>query len=61
MSLEADIKAALSYVDPDVKVEAMPESDGSRLVVEVNGQTHRFSIGKGRSVLVNYLLTGHAT
>jgi hypothetical protein len=61
MSRETDIEAALSYLDPDVKVQAMPEPDGSRIVVEVNGQTHRFSVGKGRSALVNYLLTGHAT
>lgn len=60
MSREADIKAVLSHLDPDVKVQATAEPDGSR-IVEVNGQTHRFSIGKGRSALVNYLLTGHPT
>jgi hypothetical protein len=61
MSREADIEAVLSYVDPDVKVQATKEPDGSRIVVEVNGQAHRFSIGKGRSTLLNYLLTGHVT
>ena len=61
MSREADIEAALAHTDPDVKVQATPEPDGSRIIVEVNGQTHRFSVGKGRSALLNYLLTGHAT
>jgi hypothetical protein len=61
MSREADIEAVLSHLDPDVKVQATPEPDGSRIVVEVNGQTYWFSIGKGRSALVNYLLTGHPT
>jgi hypothetical protein len=58
VSREADIEAVLSYVDDDVKVQATPEPEGSRSVVEVSGQTHRFSIGKGRSALLNYLLTG---
>jgi hypothetical protein len=61
VSREADIEAVLSYVGHDVKVHATPEPDGSRIVVEVSGQTHWFSIGKGRSALLNYLLTGHAT
>jgi hypothetical protein len=30
------------------------------MTVEIGGQTHRFSIGKRRSVLLRYLLTGHA-
>jgi hypothetical protein len=60
MSREADIEAVLSHFDPDVTVQATTEPDGSRIVVEVNGQTHWFSIGKGRSALLNYLLTGHA-
>jgi hypothetical protein len=61
MSREADIEAVLSYVDPDVKVQATSEPDGSRIVVEVSGGIHRFSIGEGPSALLNYLLTGHAT
>jgi hypothetical protein len=61
MSREADIEAVLSHFDPDVRVEATAEPDGSRIVVEVNGQAHRFSVGKGSSALVNYLLTGYAT
>jgi hypothetical protein len=59
MSREADIEAVLSHFDPDVTVQVTAEPDGSRIVMEVNGQTHRFSIGKGRSALLNYLLTGH--
>ena len=54
-----DIQAALSRFDPDAKVEATPEADGSRIVVEVNGHTHRFSVGSGESALLNYLLTGY--
>jgi hypothetical protein len=61
MSREADIEAVLSNVAPDVKVEATPEPDGSRITVEVDGVTHRFSVGRGRSALLNFLLTGHAT
>ncbi len=61
MSRESDIEAVLSHTDPGVTVEATPEPDGSRIVVEVNGQVYRFSVGKGRSALVNYLLTGYAT
>lgn len=61
MSSEADIEAVLSHLYPDVKVQATPEADGSRIVVEVNGQAYRFSVGPGRSALVNYLLTGYAT
>jgi hypothetical protein len=56
-----DIQAALSRLDPDAKVEATPEADGSRIVVEVNGHTHRFSVGSGESALLNYLLTGYVT
>jgi hypothetical protein len=59
MSREQDIEAVLSHADPSANVEATPEPDGARIVVEVNGQTHRFSIGPGRSALLNYLLTGH--
>jgi hypothetical protein len=58
MSREADIKAVLSNVAPDAKVEATPEPDGSQIVIEVDGQTHRFSVGRGNSPLLNYLLTG---
>jgi hypothetical protein len=61
MSREAGIEAVLSHLDPDVKVQATPDPDGSRIVVEIDGQTHRFSIGNGRSALLNCLLTGHAT
>jgi len=60
MSLAADIEAVLSHLDPEVKVHATAEKDGTRIVVEVGGQTHWFSIGQGQSVLVNYLLTGSA-
>jgi hypothetical protein len=60
-SREADIKAVLSYYDPGVTVQSTPEADGSRIVVEIGGQTHWFSVGKGQSALVNYLLTGYAT
>jgi hypothetical protein len=59
MSREADIEAVLSNLDPNVNVEATPEPDGSRITVEIDGQIHRFSVGKGRSPLVNFLLTGH--
>jgi hypothetical protein len=61
MSREADIEAVLSHADPNVKVQATPEPDGSRIVVEIGGQTCRFSVGKGRSALLNFLLTGHVT
>jgi hypothetical protein len=61
MSREADIEAVLSRFDPGATVRATREADGSRIVVEVSGQTYRFSVGKGRSALVNYLLTGYAT
>jgi hypothetical protein len=61
MSWEADIEAVLSHFDPDVMVQATQEADGSRIIVEVSGQTHRFSVGKGRSARVNSLLTGYAT
>jgi hypothetical protein len=56
MSREADIEAELSEFDPDAAVQATTEADGSRIVVEVNGETYRLSIGPGRSVLMNYLL-----
>jgi hypothetical protein len=56
-----DIQAALSRLDPGAKVEATLEADGSRIVVEVNGHTHRFSVGSGESALLNYLLTGYVT
>lgn len=61
MSTAAEIEAVLSYADPDVKVWARPEADGSRIVVEMGGQTSWFSVGNGPSALVNVLLTGHAT
>ena len=59
MSREEEIVAALSGMAPDVKVEATPEPDGSQIVVEADGMTYRFSVGKGRSALVNFLLTGY--
>jgi hypothetical protein len=61
MSREADIQAALSLIDPDVRVHAIPDADGCRIVVEINGHTHWLSVGHGRSALVNYLLTGCLT
>lgn len=61
MSRESDIEAALSYLDPDVEAQATKEPDGCRIVVEAGGQMYRFSVGRGRSALLNYLLTGHAT
>jgi hypothetical protein len=61
MSREADLEAELTELDPDVKVQATKQADGSRIVVEVNGETYRLSIGRGRSVLLNYLLNGRAT
>jgi hypothetical protein len=59
MSREAEIEAVLSHIAPGASVQATPEPDGSRIVVEVGGLTYRFSVGKGRSALVNYLLTGY--
>ena len=61
MTREADIEAALSHIAPDASVQAIPEPDGARIVVETGGQTYRFSVGPGRSAPVNFLLTGHAT
>jgi hypothetical protein len=61
MSREANIAAALSYLDPDVHVEDTREPDGARITVETGGQAYRFSIRKRRSLLLRYLLTGHAT
>jgi hypothetical protein len=40
MSREADIQAALSFIGPDAEVHAIPDADGCRIVVEVNGHTH---------------------
>jgi hypothetical protein len=61
MSRESDIKAVLSHLNPDAKVQVIPEPDGSRIVVETGGRKHWLSIGKGRSPLLNYLLTGSPT
>ena len=61
MSWEAEIRAALSLIDPDAEVHAIPDADGCRIVVEVNGHTHWLSVGHGRSALVSYLLTGYLT
>jgi hypothetical protein len=60
MSRKADLEAELSELDADAKVQATTEADGSRIVVEVNGETYRLSIGPGRSVLLNYLLNQRA-
>jgi hypothetical protein len=60
MSREADIEDKLSYIDPDVHVEETPARDGAIITVEIGRQTHWFSIGKRRSVLLRYLVTGHA-
>ena len=38
----------------------MPERDGARIVIEVNGQSHKYNVGDGPSVLLNHLLTGYA-
>jgi hypothetical protein len=59
VSRERDIEDALAAADLQAKVEAEPEAGGSRITVEVDGVTHRFSIGDGRSALLNFLLTGH--
>jgi hypothetical protein len=59
MSREAELAALLSHVVPDASVQAISELDGSRIVVEVDGLTYRFSIGQGRSALMNYLLTSY--
>jgi hypothetical protein len=61
MSMAADIEAVLSHLDPGVKVQATAEQDGTRIVVEIGGQTHWFSVGEGHSALVNYLLTGYVS
>jgi hypothetical protein len=58
MSRESAIEAVLSHIAPGTSVQAIPEPDGWRIVVEVSGVAHRLSIGKGRSALLNYLLTG---
>jgi hypothetical protein len=63
VSREADIEAVLSQADPDAKVTATRDEDGSgsRITVEAVGQVHRFSIGPGRSALLDFLLTGYVT
>lgn len=60
MTREAEIAAVLSEI-PGADVEATAQPDGAQIVIEVDGQVHRFSVGKGRSALVNYLLTGHVS
>lgn len=59
VSRERDLENALSAVAEVTEVTAEAEPDGSRITVEAGGVTHRFSIGKGKSALLNYLLTGH--
>jgi hypothetical protein len=56
---EREIEGALSAMAPGAEVTAEQEPDGTRITVEAGGMTHRFSIGKGRSPLLNYLMTGH--
>jgi hypothetical protein len=53
----------LSQADPDAKVTATRDEDGSgsRITVEAGGQVHRFSIGPGRSALLAMLLAGYPT
>lgn len=58
MSREQDIQDALSAI-PGAEVTTEAEPDGSRITVEADGVTCRFSIGPGRSALLSYLLTGH--
>ena len=59
VSRERDLEAALSAVADVAEVTAEAGPDGSRITIEADGVTHRFSIGPGRSALLNYLLTGH--
>jgi hypothetical protein len=40
MSRQADIAAALSYLDPDVHVEDTSEPDGACITVETGGQAY---------------------
>jgi hypothetical protein len=61
MSRKAELEAVLSHIAPDASVQAIPEPDGSRIVVEVDGLTYRLSVGQGKSALMNYLLTGYPT
>jgi hypothetical protein len=60
MTREAKIAAVLSEI-PGADVEATTQPDGSQIVIEVDGQTYRLSVGPGRSALVDYLLTGYVS
>lgn len=55
-----ELEGVLSQRVPTGEVTVMPERDGARIVIEVNGQSHKYNVGDGPSVLLNHLLTGYA-
>jgi hypothetical protein len=55
-----DIRAALNAAYPAAEeITVTPETDGARIVIEVGGQSQKYSIGDGRSALLSKLLTGY--
>jgi hypothetical protein len=54
------LQDVLSERFPQGKVTVTAEEDGAQVVIEMPDQDHRWSLGDGPSVLLNYLLTGRA-
>lgn len=55
-----ELEGALSQRYPGGEVTVIAQDDGARVVIEIGGESRRFSVGDVPSVLLGYLLTGYA-
>jgi hypothetical protein len=53
-----ELADVLSQRFPDGEITVTAQDDGAKVVIEVHGKSHKFSVGDGPSVLLNHLLTG---
>jgi hypothetical protein len=55
-----ELQDALSMRVPGGEVAVAADPDGARIVIEVDGRSHRYNVGNPPSALLNQLLTGRA-
>jgi hypothetical protein len=55
-----ELEGALSRRYPGGEVTVTPQDDGARIVIKTEGESCVLSVGDVPSVLLGYLLTGHA-
>jgi hypothetical protein len=55
-----ELEGVLSHRFAHGEIAVIAQPGGARVLIEINGVSHKFSLGDGPSALLNHLVTGFA-